>query len=225
MNNKEKKRRHTKKRTNQKRKRQLGGFLSPCDFAYAGRDTVNQVAKVVPGVIKAATNGINDIAKDRINQIIGQGGKEVERVLPKILRGAIEDVYQMPLRLLGNFGKQQLNKIKRKILHKNTFYYLKYWLYIFPIYNKINHKIVFNSWNFFIVSSIIFFSKSIDSFPSLRAFACSEIFTHCWVTSWWTNLSIFSSLEIGKTAGIGSKHDFHYCLPFFLDKTLNQKRK
>ena len=69
-------------------------------------------------MIKAATNDSNDIAKDRINQIIAQGGKEVQRVLPKILRGAIEDVYQTPFRLLGNFGKQQLNKIKRKILSK-----------------------------------------------------------------------------------------------------------
>ena len=115
-----KKRRQTKKiyrRTNRKRKRQLGGFLNCYDFAYAGRDTVNQAAKIAPGVIKAATNDINDIGKDRINQIIPQGGKEVERALLKILRGAIEDVYQMPFRQLGNFGKQQWNKIKRKILH------------------------------------------------------------------------------------------------------------
>ena len=111
-----KKKRQTKKRTNQKGKRQLGGFLNHYDFAYAGRDTVNQVAKVAPGVIKVATSDINDIAKDRINQIIAQGGKEVEGVLPKILKGAIEDVNQTPFRLLGNFGKQQLNKIKRKIL-------------------------------------------------------------------------------------------------------------
>ena len=69
-------------------------------------------------MIKAATNDSNDIAKDRINQVIAQGGKEVQRVLPKILRGAIEDVYQTPFRLLSNFGKQQLNKIKRKILSK-----------------------------------------------------------------------------------------------------------
>ena len=59
---------------------------------------VNQAAKVVPDVIKAATNDINNIAKDRINQIISQGSKEVERVLPKILRGTIKDVYQMPFR-------------------------------------------------------------------------------------------------------------------------------
>ena len=66
-------------------------------------------------MIKAVTNNINEIAKDRINQIISQGDKELERVLPKILRGAIEDAYQTPFRLLGNFGKQQFNKIRKKI--------------------------------------------------------------------------------------------------------------
>ena len=76
----------------------------------------NQAAKVAPGVIKTATNNVNNIATDRINQIISQGGKEVERALPKFVRGATEDVYQTPFRLLGNFGKQQFNKIKRKIL-------------------------------------------------------------------------------------------------------------
>ena len=47
------------------------------DFAYAGRDTVNQVAKVAPGVIKAATNDINNITPERVNKIISQRGKEV----------------------------------------------------------------------------------------------------------------------------------------------------
>ena len=64
-------------------------------------------------MIKAATNDIKNIANGRINQIILQGGKEVERVLPKILRGAIEDVYQTPFRLLDNFVKQRLNKFKK----------------------------------------------------------------------------------------------------------------
>ena len=76
----------------------------------------NQVEKISPGIIKNATKEINDVAQQRINQIISQGGKEVETVLPKILRGVIEDVYQTPFRLLGNFGKQQLNKLKNKIL-------------------------------------------------------------------------------------------------------------
>ena len=78
---------------------------------------VNQAAKVAPGVIKVATNDINAIATDRINQVISQSGKEMERVLPKILRGAIENVYQTLFMLLGNFGKQQFSKIKRKILN------------------------------------------------------------------------------------------------------------
>ena len=40
----------------------------------------------------------------------------MERVLPKLLRGAIEDVYETPFRLLGNLGKKQFNKIKGNIL-------------------------------------------------------------------------------------------------------------
>lgn len=57
---------------------------------------INQVRKIAPGLIKKKTSSeINNIAQQRINQIISQGGTEIERVLPKILRGAIEDVYQI----------------------------------------------------------------------------------------------------------------------------------
>ena len=99
------KRKNRRSSTGRQQYRQLGSFLNHYDFAYAGRDVVNQAAKVAPGVIKATTNNIHAIATDRINQVISQGGKEMERVLPKILRGAIEDVYQTPFRLLGHFGK------------------------------------------------------------------------------------------------------------------------
>ena len=78
------------------------------DFAYAGRDIVNQLGKVAPGVIKNTRSEINTVAAQRVNQIISQRGKEIERVLPNILREAIEDVYQTPFHLLGKFGKQQL---------------------------------------------------------------------------------------------------------------------
>ena len=37
------------------------------EFAYAGRDTVNQAAKVAPGVIENASNEINSIEKQRID--------------------------------------------------------------------------------------------------------------------------------------------------------------
>ena len=76
-------------------------FLNRYDFVYSSRDTVNQVGKIALGLFK------NPIMA-RINQIISQGGKEIERVLQKILRRAIDDFYPTPFRLPGNFEKQQL---------------------------------------------------------------------------------------------------------------------
>ena len=103
-----------RKVTRWKTRRQIGGFLNCYDFAYAGRDTVNQAAKVTRSIIKGVTDEINIIAQQRIDQIISQEGKEIERVLPRIFRGAIEDVYQTPFRLPGDFGKKQLKKLKNK---------------------------------------------------------------------------------------------------------------
>ena len=85
-------------------------------FAYADRDTANGVRKIAPGIIKNATKETIYIAQQRINQIISHGDKEAERVLPKILRGTIDYMYQTPFRLLRNVAKQQLNKTKSKIL-------------------------------------------------------------------------------------------------------------
>ena len=86
-------------------RRQTGGFLNRSDFAYAGRDTVNQVGKIAPGIISKATSD-NKIAQQRIDQAIRTGGAEIERVAPKIIRGAIKEVYKTPFRLLGNLGKK-----------------------------------------------------------------------------------------------------------------------
>ena len=103
------------KRTGKRKKRQTGRFLSRYDFAYAGRDVVNQAGKVAPSIINKATSDINKIAQERIDQVIRTGGAEVERIAPKIIRGAIEEVYKTPFRLLGNLGKKQFQKIKQNI--------------------------------------------------------------------------------------------------------------
>ena len=94
---------------------QRGGFLNRYDFAYAGRDVVNQAGKIAPGIINQAMGEINKIAQQKIDQIIRSGGAEVERIAPKIIREAIEEVYKTPFRLLGNLGKKQFEKIKRKL--------------------------------------------------------------------------------------------------------------
>ena len=106
------------KNTSKKRKtsrRQTGGFLNRYDFAYAGRDVVNKAGKVAPKLINQATGEINKIAQQRIDQVIRSGGAEIERVAPKIIKDAIEEVYKTPFRLLGNLGKKQFQKIKRKL--------------------------------------------------------------------------------------------------------------
>ena len=105
----------TGKRSGKKRKKkQTGGFLNRYDFTYAGRDVVNQAGKIALDIINKATSDINKIAKDRIDQVNKNGGAKVERIAPKIIRGAIKEVYKTPFRLLGNLGKKQFQKIKQK---------------------------------------------------------------------------------------------------------------
>ena len=93
----------------------MGGFLNRYDFAYAGRDLVNQVGKVAPEIVNQATGEISKITQERIDQAIRSGGAEIERVAPKIIKGAIEEVYKTPFRLLGNLGRKHFEKIKRKL--------------------------------------------------------------------------------------------------------------
>ena len=40
------------RRSGRRKNRQRGGLLSRYGFAYAGRDTVNQVGKIAPNIIK-----------------------------------------------------------------------------------------------------------------------------------------------------------------------------
>ena len=85
-------------RSTLKRKRSrlhTGGFLNKYNFAYAGRDVVNQVGKVAPKMITQATAEINKIAQERIDQVVRSGEAEIERVAPKIIKGAIEDFLEI----------------------------------------------------------------------------------------------------------------------------------
>ena len=93
-----------------RKRRQRGGFLSRYDFAYAGRDMVNTAMKnlnaMKPKIIKHTTNQVDQIAQRCIQQIISQGGQQVEKIAPKIIKRAIEEVHKTLLRLLGKFGKK-----------------------------------------------------------------------------------------------------------------------
>ena len=55
--------------------------------------------------------------------MINQSGQQVKKIAPKIIKGAIEQVYKMPFRLLGKFGENsyagQLEKL-REFLKDNV---------------------------------------------------------------------------------------------------------
>ena len=118
-------------------KRQSGGFLSRYDFAYAGRDTVNQAAyhvkKIAPNLINQTFDGARDLAPNlirttskeldaitarRINQLTYTTGKEIKRIAPVIIKGAIEELYKTPFRLLAQFGRKKYKQLKSKVYRR-----------------------------------------------------------------------------------------------------------
>ena len=124
-------------RKTRSRKRQLGGFLSRYDFAYAGRDSVNQAAYHVdkiapklidktfdrarglaPKLINRTSRELDAIAARCINQLTKNTANEIQRIAPGIIRGAIEEFYRTPFRLLGKFDRNKYNQLKNR-LYKN----------------------------------------------------------------------------------------------------------
>ena len=101
------------------RKKQRGGFLNRSDFAFFGRDTVNQAMKgldmLAPKVTGQASKEIDKIAEARIRQATNDGSQQIQKITPQIIRGVIKDVYKTPVRLLGKLGKQKFSQLKRKL--------------------------------------------------------------------------------------------------------------
>ena len=81
------------KSLNKRLKRQTGEFLNRYD-----RDTVNSAVKHLdyraPIVLKKVSGKADEILQHRISQLIKESGAKMERTGPKILRGAIEDLYK-----------------------------------------------------------------------------------------------------------------------------------
>lgn len=75
-----------KKETNEskkisKGKTQSGSFLNWYDFAYAGRDVVNQLGKVVPDLIKNASSELNNVAQWQnieLIKLLAEGEKKLK---------------------------------------------------------------------------------------------------------------------------------------------------
>ena len=109
------KRQRTKKRARQKywKRTQSGSFWNWHDFAYAGRDTVNQLGKIAPDVIKNASLEINNIALKRINGIITLGGKKLKGC-PQIFLGEPWGSLSNTLVVAGKICQTTALKIKKQ---------------------------------------------------------------------------------------------------------------
>ena len=100
------------------RKRQRGGLLSRYDFAYAGRDTVNQASKqlnvlapnLIDQLMNRATAGLDKVSANRVNQL--------KQMAPGLIKGAVEELYKTPFRLLENMGKNKYNSVKKTLSNK-----------------------------------------------------------------------------------------------------------
>ena len=109
-----------------RRRRQRGSFLNRYDFAYAGKDTVNQAAKhlnsVAPQLVNQLmdrfTTGLDKVTAKRVEQLSRETGQTLKKIAPGLIRGAIEELYKTPFRLLGNLGQKKYKELKRNVFNK-----------------------------------------------------------------------------------------------------------
>ena len=85
LNQLQKYRKYRKYKQRKTKRQQHGGFLNRYDFAYAGRDTVNQAMKgldmLAPKLINQASKEVDKITDARIRQIINDGGQQIQKKL------------------------------------------------------------------------------------------------------------------------------------------------
>ena len=57
-----------------------------------------------------ATTGLDKISANRIEQI--------KQIAPGLIKGAVEELYKTPFRLLGNMGKKKYKLLQKKVSNK-----------------------------------------------------------------------------------------------------------
>ena len=95
-------------------RRKQKGFLSRYDTAYTGRDTVNQAAQYVNKLAPELRKQADGILEKRIEDLMLRAGT----LEPKLIKGAIEDLYKTPFQLLGCFGRKKYEQLKSKVMNK-----------------------------------------------------------------------------------------------------------
>ena len=70
---------------------------------------------LAPKLINQTFGEIDEIAVARVKKVINDGGKQIQKITPQIIRGAIGDVYKTLFRLLGNLDKKKFAQLKTKL--------------------------------------------------------------------------------------------------------------
>ena len=70
---------------------------------------------LAPKLIGRTLKEIHKIVEARIREVINNGWQQIQKIAPKTIRGAIEDVYKTSIRLLGNLAKKKFAQLKQKI--------------------------------------------------------------------------------------------------------------
>ena len=79
---------------------------------------MNRVDELAPELVRTAGRELDMIAVRRINQIAHRSGETIQRIAPGIIRGAIEELYKTPFRLLGQFGRKKYKQLKAKVYRR-----------------------------------------------------------------------------------------------------------
>lgn len=76
---------------------------------------MTRLNSLAPRLIRQTSDEVDRLAQRRKKEIIDESSQKVEKMTLKAIRGAIEDVYKTPFRLLGTFGRNHLSQGKKKL--------------------------------------------------------------------------------------------------------------
>ena len=82
------------------------------------KQRINQSSNQLNKVGRQRINQLDAVAQRRIDQLVKSAGHKIERIAPSLIRGAIEEAYKTHFRFLGNLGRRQYPKIKKRFVRR-----------------------------------------------------------------------------------------------------------
>ena len=79
---------------------------------------MNRAQAAAPVLLSRASQELDKVAAKRIDQIAQRTGETLQKVAPDIIKGAIEELYKTPFRLLGNFGRKKYKELKSNVFKR-----------------------------------------------------------------------------------------------------------